>query len=181
MKAAHACAPDPRPVHVTSSAWGLTIASARACLDLVAQGKINAVELDVKEEGGIVGWNAPVPLAHEIDAVQPRYDLADAGAHACHAKGVRVIGRLVCFNDPIYAAYAWTHGRRDEVVQTPGGGKYGGYGGFTNFSNPVVRRYQIDIAAAGGQGGRGRDPLRLRPPSRRPALVHGLSRTEGRA
>ena len=70
-----------------------------------------------------------------------------------HEKGVRVIGRLVCFNDPIYAAYAWTHGRRDEVVQTPGGDKYGGYGGFTNFANPVVRRYQIDIAAAAAKAG----------------------------
>jgi hypothetical protein len=140
-----------RAVHVTSSAWG-DDRLRQGVLDLIDRGKINAVELDVKEEGGIVGWNAPVPLAHEIDAVQPRYDLAD-GVRTLHAKGVRVIGRLVCFNDPIYAAYAWTHGRRDEVVQTPGGDKYGGYGGFTNFSNPVVRRYQIDIAAAAAKAG----------------------------
>ena len=138
-------------MHVTSSAWA-DDRLRQGVLDLIDQGKINAVELDVKEEGGIVGWNAPVPLAHEIDAVQPRYDLADA-VRTLHEKGVRVIGRLVCFNDPIYAAYAWTHGRRDEVVQTPGGDKYGGYGGFTNFSNPVVRRYQIDIAAAAAKAG----------------------------
>lgn len=140
-----------RAVHVTSSAWaddGLR----GGVLDLIAQGKINAVELDVKEEGGIVGWNAPVPLAHEIGAVQDRYDLAEA-VRQLHAKGIRVIGRLVCFNDPVYAGYAWTHGRRDEVVQTANGEKYGGYGGFTNFANPVVRRYQIDIAVAAAKAG----------------------------
>lgn len=140
-----------RAVHVTSSAWA-DDRLRQGIVDLIDQGKINAVELDVKEEGGIVGWNAPVPLAHEIGAVQPRYDLADA-VSVLHAKGVRVIGRLVCFNDPIYAKYAWEHDRRNEVVQTPGGDQYGGYGGFTNFSNPVVRRYQIDIAVAAAKLG----------------------------
>ena len=168
-----------RAVHVTSSAWG-DDRLRQGVLDLIDQGKINAVELDVKEEGGIVGWNAPVPLAHEIDAVQPRYDLADA-VRTLHSKGVRVIGRLVCFNDPIYAAYAWTHGRRDEVVQTPGGGKYGGYGGFTNFVEPGRPPVPDRHRCRRGQGGRGRDPLRLRPPPRRPALVDGLPRAEGRA
>ena len=122
-------------------------------LDLIDQGRINAVELDVKEEGGIVGWNAPVPLAHEIGAVQPIATTSPTRVRTLHGKGVRVIGRLVCFNDPIYAAYAWTHGRRDEVVQTPDGQKYGGYGGFTNFANPVVRRYQIDVAAPAAKAG----------------------------
>lgn len=140
-----------RAVHVTSSAWADDTLRG-GILDLIEQGKINAVELDVKEEGGIVGWNAPVPLAHEIGAVQDRYDLAEA-VKTLHAKGVRVIGRLVCFNDPVYAGYAWAHGRRDEVVQTPGGEQYGGYGGFTNFSNPVVRQYQIDIAVAAAKLG----------------------------
>jgi hypothetical protein len=71
-----------------------------------------------------------------------------------HDKGVRVIGRLVCFNDPTFAQWAWTHNRRDEVIQGPGGSYYGStYGGFTNFSNPVVRRYQIAIAVAAAKLG----------------------------
>ena len=59
-----------------------------------------------------------------------------------------MIGRLVCFRDPIHAAAAWKAGRRDEVVQTPDGGPYAGYGGFTNFASPAVRQYNIDVAVA---------------------------------
>ena len=54
---------------MTSDAWaddGLR----NGVLDLIDQGRINAVELDLKEEGGKIGWNAPVPLAHKIGAVQ---------------------------------------------------------------------------------------------------------------
>ena len=56
--------------------------------------------------------------------------------------------------------------------------QYGGYGGFTNFADPVVRQYQIDVAVAGSQGRRRRDPLRLRPPAGRAALDDGLPRAE---
>jgi hypothetical protein len=64
-----------------------------------------------------------------------------------------VIGRLVCFRDPIHAKAAWDAGRKDEVVQAPGGGPYAGYGGFTNFASPQVRRYQIDLAVAAARVG----------------------------
>src|SRR5439155_12985271 len=55
---------------------------------------------------------------------------------------VRVIGRIVAFRDPILASAAWKAGLRDQVIQTPGGGQYlaSGYGGFTNFADPVVDR-----------------------------------------
>jgi len=80
-------------------------------------------------------------------------NLADA-VKTLHDKGVRVIGRLVCFNDPSYAQWAWSHGKHNQVIQTPDGGYYGStYGGFTNFANPVVRRYQIDLAVAAAKLG----------------------------
>ena len=80
-------------------------------------------------------------------------NLADA-VKTLHDKGVRVIGRLVCFNDPSYAQWAWSHGKRNQVIQTPDGGYYGStYGGFTNFANPAVRRYQIDLAVAAAKLG----------------------------
>ena len=141
-----------RAVHVTSDAWA-DDSLRQGVLDLVDQGRINAVELDLKEEGGKIGWDAPVPLAHEIGAVHETMDLP-AAIRLLHGKGVRVIGRLVCFNDPTFARWAWSHGHRDEVIQTPGGGYYGStYGGFTNFANPVVRRYQIDVAVAAAKLG----------------------------
>ncbi len=44
-----------------------------------------------------------------------------AAVKLLHAKGIRVIGRLVCFRDPIMAEAAWKAGNRDEVIQTPDG------------------------------------------------------------
>ena len=106
---------------------------------------------------------------------------AGGGRSSCTRKGVRVIGRLVCFRDSILAGAAWKAGKRDEVIQTPDGQTYGGYGGFTNFANPVVRRYQIDGRGRRREGRRRRRPLRLRPPAGRAALDDGLPRPEGDA
>jgi peptidoglycan/xylan/chitin deacetylase (PgdA/CDA1 family) len=140
-------------VHVTFYGWA-TPSLREPVLKLIAEHRIDTVELDLKDEAGIVGWDAPVPLARNIGAVQKIYDLAGA-VKQLHAKSVRVIGRLVAFRDPILAKAAWTTGKRDEVIQTPDGSQYlgSGYGGFTNFSNPVVRKYNVDIAVAAAKLG----------------------------
>ena len=39
------------------------------------------------------------------------------------------------------------------MVQTPDGQPYRGYGGFTNFANPVVREYNIAIAREAAAAG----------------------------
>ncbi|MGE5690873.1 MAG: putative glycoside hydrolase [Pseudomonadota bacterium] len=135
-----------RAVHVTAYAWA-DRDLREGVLALVRAGKINAVELDLKDEAGEIGWNAPVPLGRRIGAVRRVYDL-EAAVDRLHREGVRVIGRLVCFRDPIHAKAAWAAGRRDDVVQASGGGPYSGYGGFTNVASPAVRRYQIDVAVA---------------------------------
>jgi len=146
-----------RAVHVTFDGWA-DPALRQGVLDLIDQGRINAVELDLKDESGTVGWNAAVPLAHRMGAVKPIVDLPEA-VRQLHARGMRVIGRLVCFRDPAMGAAAWAAGRHNEVIQTPGGAQYiGAYGKpdefpFTNFANPVVRRYQIDIANAAAKAG----------------------------
>jgi peptidoglycan/xylan/chitin deacetylase (PgdA/CDA1 family) len=140
-----------RAVHVTFDGWA-DPALRKGVIDLIDQGRVNAVELDLKDESGTVGWNAPVPLAHRIGAVKPIVDLPGAIAFL-HRKGVRVIGRLVCFRDPVLADAAWATGHHDEVIQTPDGRRYGGYGGFTNFASPVVQRYQIAIAVAAAKAG----------------------------
>jgi hypothetical protein len=140
-----------RAVHVTFNGWA-DPTLRRGVLALIDQGRINAVELDLKDESGTVGWRANVPLARRIGAVDSIVDLP-AAVKLLHRKGVRVIGRLVCFRDPIMAKAQWKAGARAEVVQTPAGGLYGGYGGFTNFANPVVRRYQIDVAVEAAKAG----------------------------
>ncbi len=143
-----------RAVHVSADAWANDELRA-GVLALIDEKKINTVQLDLKDESGIVGWPASVPLAKKIGAVQDIYDLKGA-VQQLHDKGVRVIGRLVAFRDPILGEWAWNHGKQEMVVQTPGGdaytGSYGGYS-FTNFANPDVRAYNVAIAAAAAKIG----------------------------
>ncbi len=141
-----------RGVHVTFDAWA-DPTLRRGVLDLIGQGRINAVELDLKDESGSVGFAAGVPLARRIGAIRPVVDLR-AAVGLLHRKGVRVIGRLVAFRDPIHARAAWKAGDRADVVQTPGGQLYASdYGGFTNLASAAVRRYQIDVAVAAAKAG----------------------------
>ena len=90
-----------------------------------------------------------------------------------HARGIRVIGRLVCFRILFSLRPPGRGGQRNRVVQTPDGGQYSGYGGFTNFADPAVRVQHRHCRGRGTRGG-GRRALRLRPTTRRPASEHGL-------
>ena len=139
-----------RAVHMSADAWASSTLR-NGVLQMIDDGKINAVELDLKDESGVIGW--PAPGLNRYGAVREIYDLKDA-VQQLHAKGVRVIGRLVAFRDPIAAQSAWNAGRRDEVIQAPDGSMYASdYGGFTNFSDPQVRRYNVAIAVAAAKLG----------------------------
>ena len=141
-----------RAVHVSADAWAHDGLRA-GVLKLLREKRINTVELDLKDELGIVGWRSGVPLARRIGAERNTYDLG-AAVKLLHARGARVIGRLVAFRDPVLAEWAWTHGRRDLVIQTPEGGAYsGGYGGFTSYVHPTVRAYNVDLAVAAAKLG----------------------------
>lgn len=140
-----------RAVHMTAISW-VTDDLREPVLAMLRTGDINTVELDLKDEAGIVGYDSRVPLARRIGAVRPSYALTDAVGQI-HALGGRVVGRIVAFRDPVLARWAWDHGQRDRVIQTPSGAPYAGYGGFTNFSDPAVRAYNIDIAEEAARGG----------------------------
>jgi len=140
-----------RAVHMSADAWASS-QLRNGVIQMIDEGRINAVELDVKDESGIIGWPA-TGAAKRYGGVQNIYNLGDA-VRQLHAKGVRVIGRLVAFRDPILAAAAWKAGNKDEVIQNPDGTLYtSDYGGFGNFANPVVRRYNIAIAVAAAKLG----------------------------
>jgi len=140
-----------RAVHVTFDGWA-DAKLRKGIVALIDQGRVNAVELDLKDESGTVGWDADVPLARTAGAIKPIVDLR-AAVRYLHRRGIRVIGRLVCFRDPILAQASWKAGHRGRVVQTPSGSLYGGYGGFTNFADPAVRRYQVAVAVAAAKAG----------------------------
>lgn len=136
--------PMTRGVHMTGISWAQRDLR-EAVLKLADDGIINTVELDIKDENGEVGWNTAVPLASEIGAVRKYFDLGDA-VKQLHERGLRVIGRVVAFRDPILARVAWYIGEHDWVIQDTNGQPHSSYGGFTNFKSPEVRKYNIDLA-----------------------------------
>jgi hypothetical protein len=136
--------PGLRGVHVSAAAWG-NEQLRNGILRLVDEGRIDSVQLDLKDDQGVVGYDTAVERARQIGAVTEYYDLDDA-VRALRDRGARVIGRVVTFRDPILAQAAWRTGETHQVVQATGGGPYGAPGEFTNFADPAVRRYNLAIA-----------------------------------
>lgn len=139
--------PRMRGVHLTALAWA-SPELREPVLQMARDGLIDTVELDIKDEDGEVGYDSQVPLARQIGAVKKYYD-ARATLDQLHAAGLRVVGRLVAFRDPVLARASWDGGQHDRLVQTADGQPWAsGYGdyAFTNFANPDVRAYNIDLA-----------------------------------
>jgi hypothetical protein len=140
--------PVVRAVHVTIEGWA-TPAVHDEIVAMAQAGLINAVELDIKDDDGEVGYESKVALANEAGAVRTYYDAREA-TDELHALDVRVIGRIVNFFDPVLAKWAWNNGERDMIVLDGGGDAplANDYGTavFTNFANRRVRQYQIDLA-----------------------------------
>lgn len=136
--------PSTQGIHVTAAAWGYDPLREHV-LEIVDAGLVSAVQIDIKDEGGIVGYDTDVDLAHEIGAVRQEFVLADA-VDLLHDKGVRVVGRIVAFRDGPLARWASENDRMDYVIQDPEGNMLSKYGGFTNVANADVREYNIDLA-----------------------------------
>jgi hypothetical protein len=143
--------PGGQGVHVTAAAWGYE-PLRRHIVSMIDAGLISTVELDLKDEGGVVGYDSRNPLANQIGAVIPEYKLRETVAEL-KGRGVRVIGRIVAFRDAPLAKWAWNNGHRDWVIQTPGGKMLDTYGGFTNPANPEVHRYNLDLALEAADAG----------------------------
>jgi hypothetical protein len=139
--------PGMRAAHVSSQAWA-SPSVREPILQLARDGLIDAIQLDIKDESGEVGYASQVPLAIEIGAAKDYYD-ARAAIDQLHATGLRVVGRIVAFRDPVLGRASWEAGRTEQLVRnldgTPYAGGYGSYA-FTNFANPVVRAYNIALA-----------------------------------
>jgi hypothetical protein len=136
--------PPIRGVHASGYTWATPVLKD-PIVAMISAGLINTVEIDLKDEAGEIWYDTAVPLAHTIGAVNELWDLAEV-VDELHALGVRVIGRLVVFRDPKLADHAAAIGEMDLVVQTPEGGAFGQYGGFTNPFNREVWEYNIALA-----------------------------------
>jgi hypothetical protein len=147
--------PPTRAVRISAKAWA-DPALRQPIIDLAEAGRINAVVLDIKDEEGEVGFRSEVPLAVTIGSGRDYYDASVAAAEL-HALGVRVIGRIVCFLDPLLAGWAWSN-QRPELAVLNGTGSaplVNNYGSaaFTNLASAEVRQYQIDLAREAVQAG----------------------------
>lgn len=141
-----------RGVHVTAYAWK-SEQLREDVLDLARNGQINTVQLDLKDESGLVGFQTENELAEELGADLGVYDLDEAVAEL-HDLGVEIVGRIVVFRDGEFAEYAWNNGMRDEVVQTAAGDLYtGNYEGFGSINSEMVWDYNIDLAMEAAAAG----------------------------
>lgn len=129
-----------RGVHVT-----MALASIPGKLDSYIAMKnagLNAIELDVKDENGEVGWYAKVPLARTVNAAKRYYDPQEAVAKI-HAAGLYLIGRIVTFEDPMLSA-----GAPQLAIRRSDGSRWltsGGLG-WTNPYDKRVWKYNVDLA-----------------------------------
>ena len=137
-----------RGVHVT-----MALASVPGKLDeylsLTKHG-LNTIELDVKDENGEVGFRRPkVPLAHEVGAAKNYYDPVEV-AQKAHAAGVYLIGRIVCFEDPVLASNAPRY-----AIRTTSGGVWTTVAGL-GWANPYDKRvwdYNVELGMAAAKAG----------------------------
>jgi hypothetical protein len=111
---------------------------------------LNTIQLDVKDENGEVAFHrlAP-PLAKRVGAAMRYYDPIKA-AKQVHAKGLYLVGRVVCFEDPVLSK-----GRPDLAIRTPGGGVWTNHAGL-GWTNPYDKRvwdYNLRIAQAAAKAG----------------------------
>jgi hypothetical protein len=141
-------------VHITGAAWAYK-PKHDAVMTLLKNHNINAVEVDIKDESGIVNYASTVPLATTVGAIQKLYDVKKMVAEI-HAAGGRVIGREVVFHDSKLAKWSWDNGHHSDVLQTaahePWKGSYGDFS-FTNFASPTVQQYNTDLAVEAAKDG----------------------------
>jgi hypothetical protein len=147
--------PEPRPypeemrgVHVT-----MALASLDGKIDeylALTKHGLNTLELDIKDENGEVAFSKPaVKLAKQVGAAQNYYNPRRV-ATAAHAKGVYLIGRVVCFEDPILSER-----RPAYAIRNAGGGVWHNSAGL-GWTNPHDKRvwdYNIALGIAAAEAG----------------------------
>jgi hypothetical protein len=137
-----------RGIHVSLADAGSASKMAQF-VNLTSKG-LNTLEIDVKDENGEVGFQTGAPaLAKKIGSAKNYYD-AKALIRQAHAAGIYVIGRVVCFEDPILSQKEPQH-----AIRTTSGGVWtNGQGlGWTNEYDPFVWNYILNVSKAAAKMG----------------------------
>src|SRR5436189_3775394 len=104
----HGLQPRPLPKELRGLHITMALAGLPGKLDqyIAMKGNgLNAIELDVKDENGEVGWPVNVPLARRVGSGM-RYYSPERAVAKIHAAGLYLIGRVVTFEDPVLSAHA---------------------------------------------------------------------------
>ena len=80
-----------------------SMARVQHYVELANATEINAYVVDIKGDDGYVCYESHVPLVREIKAWLPEYKVEPV-IRAFHDNGIRVIGRIVCFKDPVLSS-----------------------------------------------------------------------------
>jgi hypothetical protein len=137
-----------RGVHVTMGLASLP-GKLDEYLDLGQEG-LTAVELDVKDENGEIGFvTRSVPLAVSIGAARDYYEARDV-VRQVHERGLYLVGRVVVFEDPVLS-----RARPDLAIRHSDGSVWRDAAGL-GWTNPYDRRvwkYNVDVAVAAARAG----------------------------
>jgi hypothetical protein len=144
-------APRPAPLEMRGVHVTMALASLPGKLqEYFSMQGLNTVELDIKDENGEVAWPfAAVPLAKQIGAARPYYRPKQAALLA-RRHGVYLIGRIVCFEDPVLAS-----AMPARAVQRSDGSVWKNHAGL-GWADPYNRanwEYLVDIAVAAAKSG----------------------------
>ena len=111
-------------------------------IQLAINTEINSYVIDIKDVDGVVGYKSDIPAVKEIDAWISKYN-ADDVIKTLHENDIYVIGRLVCFKDPVLSSK-----KPDLAVKNINGGIWKDNFG-VSWLDPYNRNswsYLIDIA-----------------------------------
>ena len=138
-----------RAIYVTPEAF-IRDDKFNALLALVDRTELNAMVIDFKDETGNLLHDSQVPLAHEIGAVYPRYDLA-ARLQTLREHNVYTIARIVCMFDPTLATAKPEWAVRNS--KTGGIWKNSSGVAWANAMRPEVWQYNAAVAIEAAQLG----------------------------
>lgn len=128
-------------IHIGATTPGVDWLFERV-LKMVKKTELNALQIDVKDERGIIGYRSKVKLANEIGAAQDYFNL-DRVIATCKKQDIYTIGRIVVFEDPKLALH-----KRDFAVKTLDGRIWRGRNG-TFWVDPYCKevwKYNVDLA-----------------------------------
>lgn len=122
-------------------------------IQLAKTTEINSYVVDIKDDDGLVGYESNVPTVRDIKAWTSKYDV-DKVIKAFHDNNIHVIGRIVCFKDPVLSSK-----RPELAIKDSRGGLYKSRstdGNMITWLNPYEKgswAYLTDIAKEAVQKG----------------------------